>query len=282
MNKNQACTGAPIEMVVKGGETAFVQRMINESLQLKEKIDWYTTMLGKLSSVVTVVESLRKEEIGNYVIAEFIQGKGKTKRWAVGWSFGDRRVRDDIGRQPRTPKLGHVLPFPTSYRVPVPPDTKEDDEVEVINKELSALPLSSWSALSSGEKAAHGASNGNVWSRAARRQRQRAESTGEGATASKGDPFEFEVEYVIDSGHSDAAFDTHEHDGKEDHMEWDNTEEAQETKDIKAENIANTQKHASVVVHWKRGLDQTLWESFCGMLKRKISEKFPMPKEKAK
>lgn len=86
----KACTGAEVEMVTRGGELAFVKQMIDESLRLRERIQWYTSMLGKLSSINVLVETLIKHGITNFAVTEFEQGS-KTKRWAVAWSWGDRR-----------------------------------------------------------------------------------------------------------------------------------------------------------------------------------------------
>ena len=87
-----ACTGAEVEMVVPGGEVAFVSRMIDESLVLKEQVQWYTSMLGKASSIIEVVERLKSVGADNWAATEFVQGQ-KTRRWAVGWSWGDMRPR---------------------------------------------------------------------------------------------------------------------------------------------------------------------------------------------
>lgn len=76
-------------------------------------------MLGKLSSVGSVVEELRKLEvrvlpldishmdsiwlvrkIHNYALTQFVQGA--TRRWAIGWSHGDERLPDV---RPPTPNL---------------------------------------------------------------------------------------------------------------------------------------------------------------------------------
>lgn len=77
-------------MATPGGEIAFVSRMVEESLQLRNRVQWYTTMLGKLSSVSVIVEKLIDRKNTNYAVTEFVQGT-KTRRWAVAWSWGDLR-----------------------------------------------------------------------------------------------------------------------------------------------------------------------------------------------
>lgn len=77
-------------MVTDGGEIAFVSRMIEESLELREKVTWYTSMLGKLSSVSVIVEKLIELKNHNYAVTDFVQGS-KTKRWAIAWSWADLR-----------------------------------------------------------------------------------------------------------------------------------------------------------------------------------------------
>ena len=87
---HSACTGAEVEMVTPGGEVTFVSRMIEESLALKERVQWYSSMLGKLSSVNTVTEKLKGMGVRNWAVKEFVQGE-KTRRWGVAWSWGNRR-----------------------------------------------------------------------------------------------------------------------------------------------------------------------------------------------
>lgn len=77
-------------MVTTGGEVAFVSRMIEESLRLRDQVTWYTSMLGKLSSVSVIVEKLIEHKTHNYAVTEFVQGT-KTRRWAVAWSWADLR-----------------------------------------------------------------------------------------------------------------------------------------------------------------------------------------------
>lgn len=76
-------------MITPGGEVAFVTRMIEESLKLGTRVKWYTSMLGKLSSVSVLVEKLRAHRCHNYAMTALVQGK--TKRWAIAWSWGDLR-----------------------------------------------------------------------------------------------------------------------------------------------------------------------------------------------
>ena len=77
-------------MVTPGGEVAFVTRMIEESLHLNTRVQWYTSMLGKLSSVTEIVERLKENQNDNWCVTEFVQGT-RTKRWAVAWSWADMR-----------------------------------------------------------------------------------------------------------------------------------------------------------------------------------------------
>jgi 23S rRNA (adenine1618-N6)-methyltransferase len=77
-------------MVTPGGEVDFILRTLQESLKLRDKVKWYTTMFGMLNSVSVFVENLKALENHNYAVTEFVQGT-KTKRWAVAWSWTDWR-----------------------------------------------------------------------------------------------------------------------------------------------------------------------------------------------
>ena len=92
-----ACTGAEVEMVTEGGEVAFVARMVDESLVLRDRVQWYTSMLGKLSSVSKIVEKLKTVGLDNWAVTEFVQGQ-KTRRWAVAWSWMALRPKQVSGK----------------------------------------------------------------------------------------------------------------------------------------------------------------------------------------
>jgi 23S rRNA (adenine1618-N6)-methyltransferase len=84
------CTGAEVEMISPGGDAGFVLRMVEESRELKDTVRWYTSMLGKLSSVHQVIDRLKEIGVNNWAVT-LLRAGNKTRRWAVGWSYGDRR-----------------------------------------------------------------------------------------------------------------------------------------------------------------------------------------------
>lgn len=78
-------TGINCELIVDGGECEFVQKIIDESCQLKDRIKIYTTMLGHKSSVDKIIKSFVKLGITNFCQTEFCQGH--TTRWGIAWTF---------------------------------------------------------------------------------------------------------------------------------------------------------------------------------------------------
>jgi 23S rRNA (adenine1618-N6)-methyltransferase len=112
-----ACTGSETEMVTHGGEVKFVSRMIDESLILQDRVQWYTSMLGKFSSVATLLQQLRDKGVNNYAVTEFVQGS-KTRRWGIAWSFEDLRPRVGVARGLSSLPRG-LLPFPSEYTISV-------------------------------------------------------------------------------------------------------------------------------------------------------------------
>ncbi|KAL4876633.1 hypothetical protein BJY04DRAFT_222812 [Aspergillus karnatakaensis] len=221
-----ACTGAEVEMVTEGGEVSFVAQMIDESLQLRERVQWYTSMLGKLSSVSILAEKLIGLGNNNYAVTEFIQGT-KTRRWAIAWSWNDLRPTVAVARGISSfPK--HLLPFPSEYTFDLP-DSSIDDIGKSLNTELSSLHIHwSWDpSIAAGV----GFALENVWSRQYRRKMKMFEAGG---------PPKFDVKK--------AAL------GFRVLLKMDPDEE----------------RTLRVVVRWLKGTDTVLFESLCGMIKRKV------------
>jgi 23S rRNA (adenine1618-N6)-methyltransferase len=90
---NAVCTGSENEMVCPDGDLGFVTKIMNESLVLKEKVQWYSSMLGKMTSAKAIVELLKKHGITNWAVGAVDTGS-TTKRWIVAWSFKDLRPRN--------------------------------------------------------------------------------------------------------------------------------------------------------------------------------------------
>lgn len=84
------CTGAEVEMVTEGGDAGFVGKLVDESVTLREEVQWYSAMLGKLSSVEQVVMRLKDRGCTNWAVGS-LREWGRTRRWAVAWSWGARR-----------------------------------------------------------------------------------------------------------------------------------------------------------------------------------------------
>lgn len=85
LNPKTACGGTSEEMVCPGGEQAFVTRIIDDSVKLKQTFRWYTSMVGKKSNLKILISKLRAVGITIVKTTEFVQGQ--TCRWGLAWSF---------------------------------------------------------------------------------------------------------------------------------------------------------------------------------------------------
>lgn len=247
-----ACTGAEVEMVTPGGEVEFVSRMIQESIALRDRVEWYTSMLGKIASVAMIVEKLKSIGVSNWAVTEFVQGS-KTRRWAVAWSWGDMRPRmvsvspllkvrrsgrgllgdKDVARGiPGLPK--HFLPFPSEFMFS-PTDHSFDRVAQRIDESMKSLGIQwQWRpAVMTGV----GFAKQNVWSRAARRRRRSQDPQNKNPIDDEEDPDEAALGFRI---------------------------QAKQRKTV---------EHVEVIVRWLKGNDTVLFESFCGMLKRQLENR---------
>lgn len=254
---HSACTGAPVEMVyaarddddVPGGEIAFVGRILDESAALQDRVRWYTAMVGKLASLAVLVAQLRTRGIDNYAIAAFVHG-AKTRRWALGWSYGARRPTVAAARG------GSDAAGLESYRHLLPPIT----EVDVLNVKRGAeastgalstaidalmrnLALAAWNWDGTALKGV-GRTRENVWGRAWRRKKQREEKAAVegGQTKTKDDPATAPL-----GPDEECAFGF-----------------------VVTVRVGVTE----TIVHcrWLEGHSEAIYQSFCGFLKDKLKE----------
>lgn len=183
------CTGSEQEMIYPdGGEFGFVSRIIEESLNLKDRVRWYTSLLGKLQSVRAIITKIKELGVNNWAVC-CIETGSKTKRWAVAWSFTDRRpeavgsyfmnffkdnvrkIADhnkEVSRRNITTK--ELLPPNTEHFIslqgcePFKPVTKLKQFFDTLEMKWD------WNAAST---TGTGSAFGKVWSREARRKRLR-------------------------------------------------------------------------------------------------------------
>ncbi|XP_032674246.1 U6 small nuclear RNA (adenine-(43)-N(6))-methyltransferase [Odontomachus brunneus] len=87
-----APTGNEGELKTKGGELAFVTRMIEESIELGDRIKVYSTMIGKKVDFFCLKKVIRSNNIKNVTWTVFCQGH--TTRWGLAWSFLPKNVLD--------------------------------------------------------------------------------------------------------------------------------------------------------------------------------------------
>lgn len=80
----------------RGGEEAFILDMIHDSLTLRQKITWYSSLIGQKSTLECVERELANFGFGkgNVRVAEFVQGqRGNQRRWGIAWTFMEIPVR---------------------------------------------------------------------------------------------------------------------------------------------------------------------------------------------
>ncbi|KAL2874874.1 hypothetical protein SGCOL_009994 [Colletotrichum sp. CLE4] len=227
-----ACTGAPVEMVTDGGEVKFVSRILEESLVLRDKVQWYTSMFGKQSSLEEFIAILKEKSIDNYAVTEFVQGN-KTRRWAVAWSFGAMRPSEEAAKGMKAAAWRKLLPPSVESELTTFPLGTEIGRLQdYVQGLMSSLELLSWE-WDREKLAGVGRARENVWSRAWRRKKTRQEREGkteaEGSSDSEVCKFGFEV--VLDVG----------------------------------------RERIALRCRWREGHDQALFDSFGGFLKTRVT-----------
>lgn len=88
-NKNNKSTlnfgGQNNELWCKGGEKAFIQKMIEESIEFKTQCLWYSTLVSKKDNIPGIYRSLLKAKALDIKIIDMAQGQKRSR--IVAWTF---------------------------------------------------------------------------------------------------------------------------------------------------------------------------------------------------
>jgi 23S rRNA (adenine1618-N6)-methyltransferase len=246
-----ACTGADVEMITPGGEVDHVSRMVNESIVLKQRVQWYTAQLGKLSSLHAIVQQLKDVGCRNWAV-HVLQPSGQTVRWALGWSWTAWRAPDGVARHKSL--VGTNLQMEPNEQLLTPDPLEWDPQGKLLETLNSFCPIivSKLDGRDTRTITIVIRCDTAVWSRSARRKREREE-----AEASKRDeklnlPLKFKWDGVGSSPEYGYIF----------------------AIDIKTETCEAYDDETdtwSLNCQWVKGEERAVFESFCGMLKRKIT-----------
>lgn len=166
---SSACTGTTTEMVYdQDGELGFAKRILGDSIVLGTRVQWYTTLFGKLASLDPFIAELRQTPgiHGNWAITQFAQGP--TQRWAVGWSFRDLRPRKEVCVL-RTAGLKGCSPTSPEQKL------SYDTETGAVKLRDILEDLPTLNVVESPNGTITYQFCGNVWSRAWRRARARGQ-----------------------------------------------------------------------------------------------------------
>ncbi|XP_064618931.1 RNA N6-adenosine-methyltransferase mettl16-like isoform X2 [Lineus longissimus] len=191
-------TASEHESIVEGGEVAYVQQMITDSLQLRNRIRVYTTMLGKKKSAGVLKNELQTKKIKNVASYTFCQGR--TMRWGLAWSF------DETVKFPSCPFSTQKKPRPQQPLVFTVKPSKIECTVDRIGQEVKKIiedlkiehtvVMSSsvvWSVSATARE--------NTWSHSRRKRREEARRQSEGGKCAKLDSGE-SAHLVVDEGTS--------------------------------------------------------------------------------
>ncbi|GAB6026479.1 hypothetical protein CHUAL_012905 [Chamberlinius hualienensis] len=122
------------EAVTDGGEIAMVNKMLDESIVLKDKIKIYTSMMGKKQSAKSIKKALFQrlgKEVTSFTTTEFCQGH--TIRWGVAWTCSPEIKLDQVSTYKR-PKEHGIKPISFNIKYT---DSNEDSNLEGVLEKVT-------------------------------------------------------------------------------------------------------------------------------------------------
>ncbi|CAG8449263.1 3479_t:CDS:10, partial [Ambispora gerdemannii] len=237
-------TGSPEEIFTNGGELGFIKQIVDQSLVLRERFSWYTSMIGRKETVNKIVSELKKNKIDNYVLTEFCQGQ--TRRWGIGWSFGIHRPPSNIS-QPSSKSLRKAGPSMTEFT------TQWTIEINSLFEYLDTLlrTLEIRGTWNTATNTFTGNASTNTWSRAARRQREREKAQQSQQQRQQQEKINMELD-------SEPLFEFQYH---------------LEQTEARSDNNVNG-SITKMTMSWTSGNERNIFEAFYLHVKRRIEEKF--------
>eukprot|EP00003_Mantamonas_plastica_P009278 TRINITY_DN1865_c0_g1_i2.p1 TRINITY_DN1865_c0_g1~~TRINITY_DN1865_c0_g1_i2.p1 ORF type:complete len:533 (-),score=145.42 TRINITY_DN1865_c0_g1_i2:837-2435(-) len=132
---DRVCVATDGELATEGGEVAFINGIIQDSLKLKERFKWYSSMVGIKANLTALRRLLLRHKSELACVVETAFHQGKTTRWALAWSFTHQsdpekhkvlhpqyhllKAQSSAAKNPKKLKLGKpVVPLPTDFTTP--------------------------------------------------------------------------------------------------------------------------------------------------------------------
>ncbi|MEA2050623.1 MAG: 23S rRNA (adenine(1618)-N(6))-methyltransferase RlmF [Campylobacterota bacterium] len=79
--------GKSNELWCKGGELAFIKKMIKQSTHYKTNVKWFTTLVSKKDNLKTIYKTLKSQKAKNIKTIEMKHGNKQTR--FIAWNFWD-------------------------------------------------------------------------------------------------------------------------------------------------------------------------------------------------
>jgi methyltransferase len=110
--------GREHEIEFDGGEVEFVSKMILESVEIRDKVSVFTTLIGHKRNLAILKESLAKiGTIQATSVTEFCQGR--TMRWGLAWTFNPKislMIKDIRAEAKSLEKLKQPIEFQLDFK----------------------------------------------------------------------------------------------------------------------------------------------------------------------
>jgi 23S rRNA (adenine1618-N6)-methyltransferase len=85
--------GQNAELWCKGGELAFIRKIINESRNYQQQVLWFTCLVSKKDNLNAIKQSLKKAKVAEFTVISMAQGQ-KTSRF-IAWTYLNKEQKQD-------------------------------------------------------------------------------------------------------------------------------------------------------------------------------------------